>query len=108
VAVYCNENCSDQATFNLFLPFIIITRQQNQDRPPQNNTHTKKKRKKINREKMKLMVKTLKGGKFTVDAELTNTVAEVKGIIVSFNEKLIPSSVSYLSSWNFCWDLGIS
>jgi hypothetical protein len=32
---------------------------------------------------MKLTVKTLKGSKFQVDAEPSNTVAEVKGIIVS-------------------------
>ena len=34
-------------------------------------------------EKMKLTVKTLKGGKFQVDCEGSNTVLEVKGIIVS-------------------------
>ena len=32
---------------------------------------------------MKLTVKTLKGGKFTVEVEPSNTVAEAKGIIVS-------------------------
>jgi hypothetical protein len=32
---------------------------------------------------MKLMVKTLKGGKFHVECEPTNTVSEVKGLIVS-------------------------
>lgn len=32
---------------------------------------------------MKLTVKTLKGSKFVVDCEPTNTVLEVKGIIVS-------------------------
>jgi hypothetical protein len=31
---------------------------------------------------MKLTVKTLKGGKFEVQVEETNTVAQVKGIIV--------------------------
>jgi hypothetical protein len=31
---------------------------------------------------MKLLVKTLKGGKFEVQVEETNTVAQVKGIIV--------------------------
>ena len=31
---------------------------------------------------MKLTVKTLKGEKFQVDAEPSNTVAEVKGIVV--------------------------
>jgi hypothetical protein len=33
---------------------------------------------------MKLTVKTLKGGKFQVEVEDTNTVAQVKEIIVSF------------------------
>jgi hypothetical protein len=32
---------------------------------------------------MKLTVKTLKGGKFQVDCEGSNSVAQVKGIIVS-------------------------
>ena len=32
---------------------------------------------------MKLTVKTLKGGKFTVEVEPSNTVGEAKGIIVS-------------------------
>jgi hypothetical protein len=32
---------------------------------------------------MKLTVKTLKGGKFEVDCEPSNTVLEVKGIVVS-------------------------
>lgn len=32
---------------------------------------------------VKLTVKTLKGEKFQVDAEPSNTVAEVKGIVVS-------------------------
>ena len=32
---------------------------------------------------MKLLVKTLKGEKFHVECEGTNSVAEVKGIIVS-------------------------
>ena len=32
---------------------------------------------------MKLTVKTLKGGKFQVDCETSNTVLQVKGIIVS-------------------------
>jgi hypothetical protein len=35
------------------------------------------------REAMKLTVKTLKGGKFTVEVEPSNTVGEAKGIIVS-------------------------
>jgi hypothetical protein len=33
---------------------------------------------------MNLTVKTLKGGKFTVEVEPTNTVAEVKTAIVSY------------------------
>jgi hypothetical protein len=33
---------------------------------------------------MKLLVKTLKGGKFEVQVEGTNTVAQVKGIIVRY------------------------
>jgi hypothetical protein len=33
---------------------------------------------------MKLTVKTLKGGKFEVDCEPSNSVAQVKGIIVSW------------------------
>lgn len=33
---------------------------------------------------MKLTVKTLKGGKFEVECDGSNSVAEVKGIIVSF------------------------
>ena len=32
---------------------------------------------------MKLTVKTLKGGKFTVEVEPSNTVAEAKAVIVS-------------------------
>ena len=32
---------------------------------------------------MQLTVKTLKGGKFTIDVEPSNTVAEAKAIIVS-------------------------
>ena len=36
---------------------------------------------------MKLTVKTLKGGKFQVDCEPSNTVAQAKGIIVSFRIK---------------------
>ena len=32
---------------------------------------------------MQLTVKTLKGGKFVVNAEPTNTILEVKGFIVS-------------------------
>ena len=35
---------------------------------------------------MKITVKTLKGEKFIVDAEPSNSVAEVKGIVVSFSE----------------------
>lgn len=35
---------------------------------------------------MKLTVKTLKGGKFTVEVEPSNTVAEAKGIIVSVRD----------------------
>ena len=35
---------------------------------------------------MKLLVKTLKGEKFHVDCEGSNSVAEVKGIIVSGGE----------------------
>ena len=35
---------------------------------------------------MKLTVKTLKGGKFTVEVEPSNTVAEAKGIIVSLRD----------------------
>jgi len=35
---------------------------------------------------MQLAVKTLKGLKFTVNAEETNTIAEVKTIIVSESE----------------------
>ena len=34
-------------------------------------------------EVMKLTVKTLKGGKFSVEVEPSNTVAEAKGVIVS-------------------------
>ena len=33
--------------------------------------------------KMQLTVKTLKGGKFVINAESTNTILEVKGLIVS-------------------------
>lgn len=33
---------------------------------------------------MKLAVKTLKGGKFEIDCEPSNSVGEVKSIIVSF------------------------
>jgi hypothetical protein len=36
---------------------------------------------------MKLTIKTLKGEKFDVQVEEGNTVAEVKGIIVSLNLK---------------------
>ena len=36
-----------------------------------------------NPKRMKLTVKTLKGGKFTVEVDPSNTVAEAKGIIVS-------------------------
>jgi hypothetical protein len=43
---------------------------------------------------MQLLVKTLKGGKFPVEAEPTNTVAEVKAIIVSKN------SVKSRQRWN--------
>ena len=32
---------------------------------------------------MKLTVKTLKGGKFDIDVEVTQTVAQVKEVIVS-------------------------
>jgi hypothetical protein len=35
---------------------------------------------------MQLTVKTLKGAKFTVEAEPSSTIAEVKGIIVSCHE----------------------
>ena len=34
---------------------------------------------------MQLTVKTLKGGKFTIEVENSNTVAEVKTVIVSFS-----------------------
>ena len=34
---------------------------------------------------MNLTVKTLKGGKFTVEVEASNTVAEVKTVIVSYD-----------------------
>ena len=33
---------------------------------------------------MNLTVKTLKGGKFTIEVEASNTVAEVKTAVVSF------------------------
>ncbi len=33
---------------------------------------------------MQLAIRTLKGDKFTVEAELSNTIAEVKSIIVSY------------------------
>jgi hypothetical protein len=35
------------------------------------------------RDKMKITFKTLKGGKFEVDCEPSNTILEVKGIVVS-------------------------
>jgi len=47
---------------------------------------------------MKLMVKTLKGGKFTVDAELTNTVAEVKGIIEAAKSELPAANMKLIHS----------
>ena len=34
---------------------------------------------------MNLTVKTLKGGKFTIEVEASNTVAEVKTVIVSYD-----------------------
>lgn len=40
---------------------------------------------------MKLTVKTLKGGKFTVEVEPSNTVGEAKGIIVSPTYIICPS-----------------
>ena len=36
---------------------------------------------------MNLTVKTLKGGKFTIEVEATSTVAQVKTVIVSFRSR---------------------
>ena len=44
---------------------------------------------------MQLTVKTLKGGKFTIEVEPSNTVAEAKAVIVSTN--IIISSFIILS-----------
>ena len=54
---------------------------------------------------MNLTVKTLKGGKFTVEVEPTNTVAEVKTAIVSyriiffFKARFFP-----VRMWSFLFD----
>jgi hypothetical protein len=48
---------------------------------------------------MKLTVKTLKGSKFVVDCEPTNTVLEVKGIIVS-DERACVRELRYLGKVN--------
>jgi hypothetical protein len=45
---------------------------------------------------MKLTIKTLKGEKFDVQVEEGNTVAEVKGIIVSLNLKAHIASLRFL------------
>ena len=42
---------------------------------------------------MKLTVKTLKGGKFQIEADAEKTVAEVKSIIVSAAKKTIATLV---------------
>jgi len=47
---------------------------------------------------MKLTVKTLKGSKFVVDCEPTNTVVEVKGIIESTNSDLPASNLKLIHS----------
>mmetsp|Transcript_52018 Transcript_52018/g.77082 ORF Transcript_52018/g.77082 Transcript_52018/m.77082 type:complete len:448 (+) Transcript_52018:142-1485(+) len=47
---------------------------------------------------MKLTVKTLKGGKFTVDAEPTNTVADIKGIIETIKEELPAANMKLIHS----------
>jgi hypothetical protein len=46
---------------------------------------------------MKLTIKTLKGEKFDVQVEETNTVAEVKTIIVSFNSWRFPLDFATLA-----------
>jgi len=48
---------------------------------------------------MKLTVKTLKGGKFTVEVDPSNTVAEAKGIIVSRVESSPPLDLSDASTY---------
>eukprot|EP00565_Helicotheca_tamesis_P002618 CAMPEP_0185727274 /NCGR_PEP_ID=MMETSP1171-20130828/3001_1 /TAXON_ID=374046 /ORGANISM="Helicotheca tamensis, Strain CCMP826" /LENGTH=468 /DNA_ID=CAMNT_0028395801 /DNA_START=72 /DNA_END=1478 /DNA_ORIENTATION=+ len=47
---------------------------------------------------MKLTVKTLKGGKFTVDAEPSSTVAEVKGIIEAAKNDLPAANMKLIHS----------
>mmetsp|Transcript_8563 Transcript_8563/g.24620 ORF Transcript_8563/g.24620 Transcript_8563/m.24620 type:complete len:451 (-) Transcript_8563:89-1441(-) len=47
---------------------------------------------------MKLTVKTLKGGKFEVDCEPSNSVAEVKGIIEQSNAELPAASMKLIHS----------
>jgi hypothetical protein len=42
---------------------------------------------------MKLTIKTLKGGKFEVEADPSTTIANVKGIIVSWCYVLKPESL---------------
>ena len=38
---------------------------------------------------MNLTVKTLKGGKFTIEVDESNTVAQVKGVVVSMSSHII-------------------
>eukprot|EP00549_Striatella_unipunctata_P011875 CAMPEP_0118688692 /NCGR_PEP_ID=MMETSP0800-20121206/9063_1 /TAXON_ID=210618 ORGANISM="Striatella unipunctata, Strain CCMP2910" /NCGR_SAMPLE_ID=MMETSP0800 /ASSEMBLY_ACC=CAM_ASM_000638 /LENGTH=436 /DNA_ID=CAMNT_0006585983 /DNA_START=36 /DNA_END=1346 /DNA_ORIENTATION=+ len=47
---------------------------------------------------MKLTVKTLKGGKFTVDVEPSNTVEQVKGVIESAKSELPAASMKLIHS----------
>mmetsp|Transcript_8215 Transcript_8215/g.15162 ORF Transcript_8215/g.15162 Transcript_8215/m.15162 type:complete len:449 (+) Transcript_8215:160-1506(+) len=47
---------------------------------------------------MKLTVKTLKGGKFQVDCEPSNTVLEVKGIVESSNAELPAANMKLIHS----------
>ncbi|KAL9188240.1 hypothetical protein ACHAXT_006618 [Thalassiosira profunda] len=47
---------------------------------------------------MKLAVKTLKGGKFTIEVEPSNTVAEVKGVIETNKSELPAASMKLIHS----------
>lgn len=49
---------------------------------------------------MKLTVKTLKGGKFTVEVEPSNTVAEAKGIIVSVRDSRLTKCDVLCCQWD--------